>query len=47
MNTAARSSFPETVFKGNYETPANFGIGLSRKDVGLAAELGRQHRSVA
>jgi len=33
----------ETVFKGNYEAPASFGIGLSRKDVGLATELGRQH----
>jgi 3-hydroxyisobutyrate dehydrogenase-like beta-hydroxyacid dehydrogenase len=43
MNTAARSSFPETGFKGNYEAPANFGIGLSRKDVGLATELGRRH----
>jgi 3-hydroxyisobutyrate dehydrogenase len=36
-------TFPETVFKGNYEAPAAFGIGLSRKDVGLATELGRQH----
>jgi 3-hydroxyisobutyrate dehydrogenase len=36
-------TFPETVFKGNYEAPANFGIGLSRKDVGLATELGRRH----
>ena len=36
-------TFSETVFKGNYEAPANFGIGLSRKDVGLATELGRQH----
>jgi 3-hydroxyisobutyrate dehydrogenase-like beta-hydroxyacid dehydrogenase len=36
-------TFSETVFKGNYEAPASFGIGLSRKDVGLAAELGRQH----
>jgi 3-hydroxyisobutyrate dehydrogenase-like beta-hydroxyacid dehydrogenase len=35
--------FPETVFQGNYEAPAGFGIGLSRKDVGLATELGRQH----
>jgi 3-hydroxyisobutyrate dehydrogenase-like beta-hydroxyacid dehydrogenase len=32
----------ETVFKGNYEAPASFGIGLSRKDVGLATELGRE-----
>jgi 3-hydroxyisobutyrate dehydrogenase len=36
-------TFAETVFKGNYEGPASFGIGLSRKDVGLATELGRQH----
>jgi len=32
----------QTVFKGNYEAPASFDIGLSRKDVGLATELGRQ-----
>lgn len=36
-------TFPETVFKGNYDAPASFGIGLSRKDVGLATELGREH----
>jgi 3-hydroxyisobutyrate dehydrogenase len=36
-------TLPETVFKGNFEAPAGFGIGLSRKDVGLATELGRQH----
>ena len=36
-------TFSDTVFKGNYEAPASFGIGLSRKDVGLATELGRQH----
>ena len=36
-------TFPETVFKGNYDAPASFGIGLARKDVGLAIELGRQH----
>jgi 3-hydroxyisobutyrate dehydrogenase-like beta-hydroxyacid dehydrogenase len=36
-------TFSETVFKGNYEAPASFGIALSRKDVGLATELGRQH----
>jgi 3-hydroxyisobutyrate dehydrogenase len=36
-------TFPATVFKGNYAAPASFGIGLSRKDVGLATELGRQH----
>jgi 3-hydroxyisobutyrate dehydrogenase-like beta-hydroxyacid dehydrogenase len=38
-----KETFSETVFKGNYEAPASFGIGLSRKDVGLATELGRQH----
>ena len=37
-------TFPEAVFKGNYDAPASFGIGLSRKDVGLATELGRQHK---
>jgi 3-hydroxyisobutyrate dehydrogenase-like beta-hydroxyacid dehydrogenase len=36
-------TFSETVFKGNYEAPASFDIALSRKDVGLAMELGRQH----
>ena len=36
-------TFGETVFKGNYQARASFGIGLSRKDVGLATELGRQH----
>jgi len=36
-------TFSETVFKGNYQDRASFGIGLSRKDVGLATELGRQH----
>jgi 3-hydroxyisobutyrate dehydrogenase len=36
-------TFSETAFKGNYDAPASFGIGLSRKDVGLATELGRQH----
>jgi 3-hydroxyisobutyrate dehydrogenase len=41
MHQLART-FPETVFKGNLEAPASFGIGLSRKDVGLATELGRQ-----
>lgn len=33
----------ETVFQGNYDARASFGIGLSRKDVALATELGRQH----
>ena len=36
-------SLSRTVFKGNYEASASFGIGLSRKDVGLATALGRQH----
>lgn len=36
-------TFSETVFKGDFEAPASFGIGLSRKDVGLATELARQH----
>jgi 3-hydroxyisobutyrate dehydrogenase-like beta-hydroxyacid dehydrogenase len=36
-------TFAETAFKGNYDARASFGIGLSRKDVGLATELGRQH----
>jgi 3-hydroxyisobutyrate dehydrogenase-like beta-hydroxyacid dehydrogenase len=37
-----KKHFAETVFTGNYQEPASFGIGLSRKDVGLATELGRQ-----
>ncbi len=36
-------TFSETVFKGNYEAPASFNIALSRKDVSLATDLGRQH----
>jgi 3-hydroxyisobutyrate dehydrogenase len=36
-------TFPETVFKGNYQASANFGIGLARKDVGLATELARRY----
>jgi 3-hydroxyisobutyrate dehydrogenase len=35
-------TFPETIFKGNYEAAASFDIALARKDVGLATELGRQ-----
>jgi len=35
-------SFSQTVFRGDYDTPASFGIGLSRKDVGLATALGRR-----
>jgi len=38
-----RKSLSQTVFKGSYEASASFGIGLSRKDVGLATALGRQH----
>jgi 3-hydroxyisobutyrate dehydrogenase len=36
-------TFAEIVFKGDYQDRASFGIGLSRKDVGLATELARQH----
>jgi 3-hydroxyisobutyrate dehydrogenase len=36
-------TFSETVFKGHFEAPASFDIALSRKDVGLATQLGRQH----
>jgi 3-hydroxyisobutyrate dehydrogenase len=36
-------TFSETVFTGNYQVAASFGIGLARKDVGLATELGRQY----
>jgi 3-hydroxyisobutyrate dehydrogenase len=36
-------TFSETVFQGNYQAPASFDIALSRKDVGLATELGRRH----
>jgi len=36
-------TFSATIFKGNYESPASFNIALSRKDVGLATELSRQH----
>jgi len=36
-------TFAETVFKGTFEAPTSFNVGLSRKDVGLATELGRQH----
>jgi len=40
-----KRTFSDTVFKGNFEATASFGIGLSRKDVGLAIELGRQHNA--
>jgi len=36
-------TFPEIAFSGDYDRRASFGIGLSRKDVGLATELGRRH----
>jgi 3-hydroxyisobutyrate dehydrogenase len=36
-------TLPRTVFEGEFDAPAGFGIGLARKDVGLATELGRQH----
>ena len=32
-------TFSDTVFRGDFEAPANFNIALSRKDVGLATEL--------
>jgi 3-hydroxyisobutyrate dehydrogenase len=38
-----RKTFAETVFQGKFEGRASFGIGLARKDVGLATELGRRH----
>ena len=38
-----KKHFSDTVFTGNFEPKASFGIGLSRKDVGLATDLGRQH----
>lgn len=38
-----KKHFSDTVFTGNFEPEASFGIGLSRKDVGLASDLGRQH----
>jgi 3-hydroxyisobutyrate dehydrogenase len=36
-------AFSEIVFRGRYEAAASFDIALSRKDVGLATALGRQH----
>jgi 3-hydroxyisobutyrate dehydrogenase len=36
-------TFSETVFNGDYEAPSSFNVALSRKDVGLATELGRRH----
>jgi 3-hydroxyisobutyrate dehydrogenase-like beta-hydroxyacid dehydrogenase len=36
-------TFSATVFRGKFEAPASFNIALSRKDVGLATELARQH----
>lgn len=38
-----KKHFSDTVFTGDFEPKASFGIGLSRKDVGLANDLGRQH----
>lgn len=38
-----KKHFTETVFTGNFEPEASFGIGLSRKDVGLATDMARQH----
>jgi 3-hydroxyisobutyrate dehydrogenase len=40
--TQMKKHFADTVFTGNYEVPASFGIGLARKDVGLATDLARQ-----
>jgi 3-hydroxyisobutyrate dehydrogenase len=37
-----KKHFADAVFTGNFDVPASFGIGLSRKDVGLATDLGRQ-----
>lgn len=36
-------TFSKTILAGNYEAPASFDLALSRKDVGLATALGRQH----
>ena len=36
-------TFPDTIFRGDFEAPASFNIALSRKDVGLAMELARQY----
>ena len=36
-------SFGKTIFNGDFDKPASFGIGLSRKDVALATAMGRQH----
>jgi len=36
-------TFSDTVFRGGFEAPGSFNIALSRKDVGLATELARQH----
>ena len=38
-----KKHFSDTVFTGNFEPEASFGIGLSRKDVGLATDMARQH----
>jgi len=37
-----KKHFADTVFTGNYQVRASFGIGLARKDAGLATDLGRQ-----
>ena len=36
------AGLPSTVFRGRFE-PADFALALSRKDVGLATELGREY----
>jgi 3-hydroxyisobutyrate dehydrogenase-like beta-hydroxyacid dehydrogenase len=38
-----KKTISDTVFGGKFAAPASFGIGLARKDVGLATELARQH----
>jgi 3-hydroxyisobutyrate dehydrogenase len=38
-----QKSLPATVFNDNFDAPAGFGLGLARKDVGLATALARQH----
>lgn len=37
-----RSSLPEVVFKGDFDTP-RFALALARKDIGLATDLAREY----
>jgi 3-hydroxyisobutyrate dehydrogenase len=39
--SALHESIANTVFKGEFE-PASFVLNLSRKDIGLATDLGRE-----